>query len=115
MEEYSYTSTHPLGHTLAVAGSLYIYLYEHVVFIYYRDYKAMYKLSKHSSRAAENWRLSQGHLLRKCSDISESRLTYSSITKRYKTTVGQMSLLGLEDAARKHMSDSYQLKLSFCL
>ena len=27
MEEYSYTSTHPLGHTGAVTGSLYFYIY----------------------------------------------------------------------------------------
>ena len=27
MEEYSYTSTHPLGHTGPVTGSLYLYLY----------------------------------------------------------------------------------------
>jgi len=27
MEEYSYTSTHPLGHTGPVRGSLYIYIY----------------------------------------------------------------------------------------
>ena len=26
MEEYSYTSTHPLGHTGPVTGSLYVYL-----------------------------------------------------------------------------------------
>ena len=27
MEEYSYTSTHPLGHTGPVMGSLYLYLF----------------------------------------------------------------------------------------
>jgi len=27
MEEYSYTSTHPLGHTGPVTGSLYLFLY----------------------------------------------------------------------------------------
>ena len=27
MEEWSYTSTHPLGHTGPVTGSLYLYLY----------------------------------------------------------------------------------------
>ena len=27
MEQYSYTSTHPLGHTRPVTGSLYLYLY----------------------------------------------------------------------------------------
>ena len=27
MEEYSYTSTHPLGHTGPVTGSLYLYLH----------------------------------------------------------------------------------------
>ena len=27
MEEYSYTSTHPLGHNGPVTGSLYLYLY----------------------------------------------------------------------------------------
>jgi hypothetical protein len=27
MEEYSYTSTYPLGHTSPVTGSLYLYLY----------------------------------------------------------------------------------------
>jgi len=27
MEEYSYTSTHPLGHTGPVTGSLYLYFY----------------------------------------------------------------------------------------
>ena len=26
-EDYSYTSTHPLGHTGPVTGSLYLYLY----------------------------------------------------------------------------------------
>ena len=28
MEEYSYTSTHPLGHTRPVTGSLYLYLFK---------------------------------------------------------------------------------------
>ena len=28
MEEYSYTSTHPLGHTGPVTGKLYLYLYK---------------------------------------------------------------------------------------
>ena len=27
MEEYSYTSTHPLGHTVHVTGSLYLFHY----------------------------------------------------------------------------------------
>jgi len=27
MEEYSYTSTHPMGHTGPVTGSLYLYLF----------------------------------------------------------------------------------------
>ena len=27
MEELSYTSTHPLGHTVPVTGSLYLYLF----------------------------------------------------------------------------------------
>ena len=27
MEQYSYTSTHPLGHTGPVTGSLYLYLF----------------------------------------------------------------------------------------
>ena len=27
VEEYSYTSTHPLGHTGPVTGSLYLYIY----------------------------------------------------------------------------------------
>jgi len=30
-EEYSYTSTHPLGHTGHVTGSLYLYLYVSVI------------------------------------------------------------------------------------
>jgi len=29
MEEYSYTSTHPLGHTGPATGTLYLYLYYH--------------------------------------------------------------------------------------
>jgi len=29
MEEYSYTSTHRLGHTGPVTGTLYLYLYGH--------------------------------------------------------------------------------------
>ena len=38
MEEYSYTSTHPLGHTGPVTGSLYIfYLYIYIyIYIYIR-------------------------------------------------------------------------------
>jgi len=36
MEEYSYTSTHPLGHTGPVMGSLYLYLlYIHILYIQY--------------------------------------------------------------------------------
>ena len=31
MEEYSYTSTHPLGHTGPVTGSLYLYLLPMVI------------------------------------------------------------------------------------
>ena len=31
MEEYSYTSTHPLGHTGPVTGSLYLYLYLYMI------------------------------------------------------------------------------------
>ena len=34
MEEYSYTSTHPLGHTGPVTGSLYIYLFFFTKYIY---------------------------------------------------------------------------------
>ena len=30
MEEYSYTSTHSLGHTGPVTGSLYLYLYHNI-------------------------------------------------------------------------------------
>ena len=30
MEEYSYTSTHPLGHTGPVTGSLYLYLFSNI-------------------------------------------------------------------------------------
>jgi len=30
MEEYSYTSTHPLGHTGPVTGSLYFYIYIYI-------------------------------------------------------------------------------------
>ena len=33
MEQYSYTSTHPLGHTGPVTGKLYLYIYW--LFIYY--------------------------------------------------------------------------------
>jgi len=32
MEEWSYTSTHPLGHTGPVTGSLYLYLYMLITF-----------------------------------------------------------------------------------
>jgi hypothetical protein len=39
MEEYSYTSTHPLGHTGPVTGTLYLYLFTqmclHVLIIVY--------------------------------------------------------------------------------
>jgi hypothetical protein len=31
MEEWSYTSTHPLGHTGPVTGSLYLYLYIYTI------------------------------------------------------------------------------------
>ena len=35
MEEYSYTSTHPLGHTGLVTGTLYFYLYIYIyIYIY---------------------------------------------------------------------------------
>ena len=34
MEQYSYTSTHPLGHTGPVTGSLYLYLYILVPFLH---------------------------------------------------------------------------------
>jgi len=30
MEEYSYTSTHPLGHTGPVTGSLYLFIFKYV-------------------------------------------------------------------------------------
>ena len=33
MEEYSYTSTHPLGHPGPVKGSLYLYLYHFIAFL----------------------------------------------------------------------------------
>ena len=33
MEQYSYTSTHPLGLTGPVTGSLYLYLYQYIFFI----------------------------------------------------------------------------------
>ena len=33
MEEYSYTSTHPLGHTGPVTGSLYLYFYSTRYFV----------------------------------------------------------------------------------
>jgi len=36
VEELSYTSTHPLGHTEPVTGSLYLYLYSLNIFIYRR-------------------------------------------------------------------------------
>jgi len=41
MEEYSYTSTHPLGHTGPVTGSLYLYIY----ILYVRVQAGKYLLS----------------------------------------------------------------------
>jgi len=35
MEQYSYTSTHPLGHTGPVTGSLYLYYYYYYYYYYY--------------------------------------------------------------------------------
>ena len=34
IEEYSYTSTHPVGHTEPVTGSLYLYLIYIYIYIY---------------------------------------------------------------------------------
>ena len=39
MEEYSYTSTHPLGHTGPVTGSLYLYIY---IYIFIHEYLYIY-------------------------------------------------------------------------
>jgi len=39
MEEYSYTSTHPLGHTGPVTGSLYLFFYYNIIIL--RDHRSI--------------------------------------------------------------------------
>ena len=39
MEEYSYTSTHPLGHTGPVTGTLYLYLLLHKFILVMTDWE----------------------------------------------------------------------------
>jgi len=48
MEKKSYTSTHPLGHTGPVTGSLYLYLYYYYYYYYY--YSVMGFITQHFSK-----------------------------------------------------------------
>jgi len=47
MEEYSYTSTHPLGHTGPVTGSLSLYLLLLLLLLLYYYYYCLLQLSFH--------------------------------------------------------------------
>ena len=49
MEEHSYTSTHPLGHTGPVTGALYLYLYIYIYIFVLSIHKTMCVLSIHVS------------------------------------------------------------------
>jgi len=46
MEQYSYTSTHPLGHSGPVTGSLYLYLYLYLTRVDSSVNAAFYKTRK---------------------------------------------------------------------